>query len=73
MELKDKFSDYTDTDANDMSTDVSDVSDSMIAEATEALSLGFQQNEIQNAFRGKTDYQSTEELVRYALSALQRF
>jgi holliday junction DNA helicase ruvA len=74
LELKDKFSDYTDTDANDMSTDVSDVSDSMIAEATEALmSLGFQQNEIQNAFRGKTDYQSTEELVRYALSALQRF
>ena len=74
LELKDKFGAYADTGVDDTSAVVSDVSDSMLAEATEALmSLGFQQNEIQTVFQGKTDYQSTEELVRYALSVLQRF
>ena len=74
LELKDKFGAYADTGVDDTSAVVSDVSDSMFAEATEALiSVGFQQNEIQTVFQGKTDYQSTEELVRYALSVLQRF
>ena len=74
LELKDKFGAYADTGVDDTSAVVSDVSDSMLVEATEALiSLGFQQNEIQTVFQGKTDYQSTEELVRYALSVLQRF
>lgn len=74
LELKDKFSNDADADTTDGTTAVSSPSDSMIVEATEALTnLGFQQSEIQNVFQGKTDYQSTEELIRYALSALQRF
>ena len=74
LELKDKFSAYTDIDTNNADAVVRSTSDSMIAEAIEALTnLGFQQNEIQNVFQRKTDYQSTEELIRYALSELQRF
>ena len=73
LELKDKFSAYTDIDTNNADAVVRSTSDSMIAEAIEALTnLGFQQNEIQNVFQRKTDYQSTEELIRYALSELQR-
>lgn len=74
LELKDKFSNDADTDMDDGTTAVLSSSNSMIVEATAALTnLGFQQSEIQNVFQGKTDYQSTEELIRYALSALQRF
>lgn len=73
LELKDKFSAYDDADTDDDAVVISTESDHMIAEATEALmSLGFQHSEIQNVFKDKTSYQSTEELIRYALTELQR-
>ena len=76
LELKDKIS-SADFDASSEPIDTVDIHEGtgdMIAEATEALlSLGFQQSEIQAVFRKKSDGESTEELVRYALSELQRF
>ena len=76
LELKDKIS-SADFDASFEPVDTVDIHEGtgdMIAEATEALlSLGFQQSEIQAVFRKKSDGESTEELVRYALSELQRF
>ena len=76
LELKDKIS-SADLDASSEPIDTVDIHEGtgdMIAEATEALlSLGFQQSEIQAVFREKSDGESTEELVRYALSELQRF
>ena len=76
LELKDKIS-SADFDTSSEPIDTVDIHEGpgdMIAEATEALlSLGFQQSEIQAVFRKKSDGESTEELVRYALSELQRF
>lgn len=76
LELKDKISSVDfDTSSDPIDTvDIHEGTGDMIAEATEALlSLGFQQSEIQAVFRKKSDGESTEELVRYALSELQRF
>ena len=45
-----------------------------ISEATEALlNLGFGQSEIQSVLKKKMDWESTEEIIRYALAELQRF
>lgn len=46
----------------------------MVSEAIEALlSLGFQQSEVQSVLKKKSDWESTEEIIRYALAELQRF
>ncbi|EJO21346.1 Holliday junction DNA helicase RuvA [Selenomonas sp. FOBRC6] len=76
LELKDKLASTSfdaDADTNDI-TEIGDGMGDMVAEATEALlSLGFQQSEIQSVFKKKSDGESTEELIRYALAELQRF
>ena len=76
LELKDKLASTSfdvATDTNDI-TEIGDGMGDMAAEATEALlSLGFQQSEIQSVFKKKSDGESTEELIRYALAELQRF
>lgn len=76
LELKDKLASTSfdaDADTNDI-TEIADGMGDMVAEATEALlSLGFQQSEIQSVFKKKSDGESTEELIRYALAELQRF
>ena len=76
LELKDKLA----LDAFDASVAVDAVSDTedgmgdMLSEATEALlSLGFVQSEIQSVLKKKSDWESTEEILRYALTELQRF
>ena len=75
LELKDKVSAGSyDDNLQDITAASVDDMDSIASEAIEALlALGFQQGEIQAALKGKTDYQSTEELIRYALGELQRF
>ena len=76
MELKDKLSE-TSFDAPDIMEDAVSIVDGMgdmVVEATEALlNLGFQQSEIQSVFKKRSDWESTEEIVRYALAELQRF
>lgn len=76
LELKDKLS----MDFFDDNVSVDDCADSVmgtddsLSEAAEALlGLGFQQSEIQAVFKKKPNDQSTEELIRYALTELQRF
>ena len=76
LELKDKlaptmFDDISSTDQTaGLSGDIGD----KISEATEALlSLGFGQSEIQSVLKKKTEWASTEEIIRYALVELQRF
>ena len=76
LELKDKlaptmFDDISSTDQTaGLSGDIGD----KISEATEALlSLGFGQSEIQSVLKKKTEWASTEEIIRYALAELQRF
>ena len=72
LELKDKLS-ATSFDVSDAADDTAALGD-MVSEAIEALlSLGFQQSEIQSVFKKKSDGESTEELIRYALAELQRF
>ena len=76
LELKDKLSE-TSFDAPDIMEDAVSIVDGMgdmVVEATEALlNLGFQQSEIQSVFKKRSDWESTEEIVRYALAELQRF
>jgi len=76
LELKDKlaptmFDDISSTDQTaGLAGDIGD----KISEATEALlSLGFGQSEIQSVLKKKTEWASTEEIIRYALAELQRF
>lgn len=76
LELKDKlaptmFDDISSTDQTaGLAGDIGD----KISEATEALlSLGFGQSEIQSVLKKKTEWESTEEIIRYALAELQRF
>ena len=76
LELKDKlaptmFDDIFSTDQTaGLAGDIGD----KISEATEALlSLGFGQSEIQSVLKKKTEWASTEEIIRYALAELQRF
>lgn len=77
LELKDKLTSTSfDDSASADQTMVFDkgMENNMVAEATEALlSLGFQQSEIQSVFKKKSDGESTEKLIRYALAELQRF
>ena len=74
LELKDKLSDVSVADLPEGDNNVgTKTENSMIAEATEALlTLGFQDSEIQRVFRQRHSCQNTEELIRYALSELQR-
>ena len=76
LELKDQlaptmFDDISSTDQTaGLAGDIGD----KISEATEALlSLGFGQSEIQSVLKKKTEWASTEEIIRYALAELQRF
>ena len=76
LELKDKLSaaSFDVSDAADDTAALGDAMGDMVSEAIEALlSLGFQQSEIQSVFKKKSDGESTEELIRYALAELQRF
>ena len=76
MELKDKLTSTTfdDTSFADQTADFTDGIGDQISEATEALlSLGFGQSEIQSVLKKKKDWESTEEIIRYALTELQRF
>lgn len=74
LELKDKLSDVSVEDLPEGDNTVgAEIENGMVAEATEALlTLGFQDSEIQRVFRQKHSCQNTEELIRYALSELQR-
>lgn len=74
LELKDKLSDVSVADLPEGDNNVgTKAENSMIAEATEALlTLGFQDSEIQRVFRQRHSFQNTEELIRYALTELQR-
>ncbi|AME04616.1 Holliday junction branch migration protein RuvA [Selenomonas sp. oral taxon 136] len=74
LELKDKLSDVSVADLPEGDNNVgTKAENSMIAEATEALlTLGFQDSEIQRVFRQRHSCQNTEELIRYALTELQR-
>lgn len=76
LELKDKLSD-TSFDVSDAADDMAALEDAMgdmVSEAIEALlSLGFQQSEVQSVLKKKSDWESTEEIIRYALAELQRF
>ena len=74
LELKDKLSDVSVEDLPEGDNTVeAEIENDMVAEATEALlTLGFQDSEIQRVFRQKHSCQNTEELIRYALSELQR-
>ena len=76
LELKDQlastmFDDISSTDQTaGLAGDIGD----KISEATEALlGLGFGQSEIQSVLKKKTEWASTEEIIRYALAELQRF
>ena len=76
MELKDKLSAsaFDASDAADDTAALVDAMGDMVSEAIEALlSLGFQQSEVQSVLKKKSDWESTEEIIRYALAELQRF
>ena len=76
LELKDKLSDtsFDVSDAADDTAALGDAMGDMVSEAIEALlSLGFQQSEVQSVLKKKSDWESTEEIIRYALAELQRF
>lgn len=76
LELKDKLSDtsFDVSDASDDTAALGDAMGDMVSEAIEALlSLGFQQSEVQSVLKKKSDWESTEEIIRYALAELQRF
>ena len=76
LELKDKLS-ATSFDVSDAADDTAALGDAMgdmVSDAIEALlSLGFQQSEVQSVLKKKSDWESTEEIIRYALAELQRF
>ena len=76
LELKDKLSatSFDVFDASDDTAALGDAMGDMVSEAIEALlSLGFQQSEVQSVLKKKSDWESTEEIIRYALAELQRF
>ena len=76
LELKDKLSaaSFDVSDAADDTAALGDAMKDMVSEAIEALlSLGFQQSEVQSVLKKKSDWESTEEIIRYALAELQRF
>ena len=76
LELKDKLSAsaFDASDAADDTPALVDAMGDMVSEAIEALlSLGFQQSEVQSVLKKKSDWESTEEIIRYALAELQRF
>ena len=76
MELKDKLTStsFDDTSFPGQTPDSSDVMGDKLSEAAEALlSLGFGQSEIQSVLKKRNDWESTEEIIRYALAELQRF
>ena len=76
LELKDKLSasSFDVSDAADDMAALEDAMGDMVSEAIEALlSLGFQQSEVQSVLKKKSDWESTEEIIRYALAELQRF
>ena len=76
LELKDKLSAsaFDASDAADDTAALVDAMGDMVSEAIEALlSLGFQQSEVQSVLKKKSDWESTEEIIRYALAELQRF
>ncbi len=76
LELKDKLSasSFDVSDASDDMAALGDAMGDMVSEAIEALlSLGFQQSEVQSVLKKKSDWESTEEIIRYALAELQRF
>ncbi len=76
LELKDKLSDtsFDVSDASDDTAALGDAMGDMVSEAIEALlSLGFQQSEVQSVLKKKSDWESTEEIIRYVLAELQRF
>ena len=76
LELKDKLtsSSFDDDSFADHAAGVADGMGDKISEATEALlNLGFGQSEIQSVLKKKMDWESTEEIIRYALAELQRF
>ena len=76
LELKDKLlaASFDVSDAADDTAALGDAMGDMVSEAIEALlSLGFQQSEVQSVLKKKSDWESTEEIIRYALAELQRF
>ena len=76
LELKDKLtsSSFDDDSFADHAAGFADGMGDKISEATEALlNLGFGQSEIQSVLKKKMDWESTEEIIRYALAELQRF
>ena len=76
LELKDKLSaaSFDVSDAADDTAALGDAMGDMVSEAIEALlSLGFQQSEVQSVLKKKSAWESTEEIIRYALAELQRF
>ena len=76
LELKDKLSaaSFDVSDTADDTAALGDAMGDMVSEAIEALlSLGFQQSEVQSVLKKKSDWESTEEIIRYALAELQRF
>ena len=76
LELKDKLASTSFDDASfpGQTPDSSDVMGDKLSEAAEALlSLGFGQSEIQSVLKKRNDWESTEEIIRYALAELQRF
>ncbi len=76
LELKDKLAPamFDDTSSTDQTAGLAGDIGDKISEATEALlSLGFGQSEIQSVLKKKTEWASTEEIIRYALAELQRF
>lgn len=76
LELKDKLSadSFESSNITDDTVNIADSTGNMVAEATEALlTLGFQQSEIQSVLKKRSDWESTEEIIRYALAELQRF
>ena len=76
LELKDKLlaASFDVSDAADDTAALGDAMGDMVSEAIEALlSLGFQQSEVQSVLKKKSDWESTEEIIRYALADLQRF
>lgn len=76
LELKDKLSasSFDVSDAADDTAALGDAMGDMVSEAIEALlNLGFQQSEVQSVLKKKSDWESTEEIIRYALAELQRF
>ena len=74
LELKDKPSSFDDDSFADHAAGFADGMGDKISEATEALfNLGFGQSEIHSVLKKKMDWESTEEIIRYALAELQRF